>query len=768
MNIPAVFPEDARWDVDAVVKAACARIAPAWPLDRMIAVNPWWGFIQHSMEDASARLEALTGTGMTMPREWFRAQWQHGAFTEADVRQVIENAQGSRVRVEDVIDWMESDSTSVMHIALVTDVADRERDLHRQTGWSDFVVNQVSRCCAAHFDEGQATWGPPNRGGLYQLWKDMASNDLAPAILMGRKKFREEVANLPDDPDDLISIALHELLQPGSNPETYCSALLLSVNGWASACAFRRWEAELEDRCDDTIVNLLAIRLAWELVLFRRADRRVALEWERAQGFWAMAAVHREGNPIAWYLQRAIEWAYQRPLSGLLAHAATTPGSVRKQAQVVFCIDVRSEPFRRALEATASDVQTIGFAGFFGAPIAYRSLSGVSRAQLPGLLRPSLVAEDVGDRNAKRTALKRVAPVLHRLKALLTQHAVSTFPFVEMAGVLTLGTLIRRTLAAGAAAPDPVRFGLDDAHQDDLKPRITSHVDGEPISFESRVALATNLLRGMSLTADFAPLVVLLGHASRTTNNPQAAALDCGACGGQSGEVNARVMAALLNEPAVRNGLRLHDIDIPDTTHVVAGVHNTMTDEVSLYEVNHVPPSHARLLADLQEQLRMTGHRVRSGRAASLGIAANTPGDLLAAVQARAADWSEVRPEWGLARNAALIVAPRTRTLNIDLAGRVFLHEYVSARDSEYAVLESIMTAPMVVAHWINMQYYASTVDNRRYGSGDKTLHNVVGANQGVFEGASGDLRTGLSLQSVHDGTHWYHEPLRLSVFIEA
>jgi len=73
-----------------------------------------------------------------------------------------------------------------------------------------------------------------------------------------------------------------------------------------------------------------------------------------------------------------------------------------------------------------------------------------------------------------------------------------------------------------------------------------------------------------------------------------------------------------------------------------------------------------------------------------------------------------------------------------------------------------------VVTHWINMQYNASTVDNRRYGSGNKVLHNVVGGRIGVFEGNGGDLRIGLPIQSLHDGERWMHTPLRLSVFIEA
>jgi uncharacterized protein YbcC (UPF0753/DUF2309 family) len=141
---------------------------------------------------------------------------------------------------------------------------------------------------------------------------------------------------------------------------------------------------------------------------------------------------------------------------------------------------------------------------------------------------------------------------------------------------------------------------------------------------------------------------------------------------------------------------------------------------------------------------------------------------LLASLQARSRDWAETRPEWGLANNAAFIVAPRARTRGLNLQGRAFLHDYHAAQDPDGQVLELIMTAPMVVTNWINLQYYASTVAPQRYGSGNKLLHNVVGGKLGVFEGNGGDLRIGLPWQSVHDGEQWRHAPLRLSVFIAA
>jgi uncharacterized protein YbcC (UPF0753/DUF2309 family) len=106
-------------------------------------------------------------------------------------------------------------------------------------------------------------------------------------------------------------------------------------------------------------------------------------------------------------------------------------------------------------------------------------------------------------------------------------------------------------------------------------------------------------------------------------------------------------------------------------------------------------------------------------------------------------------------------------TKAISLDGRSFLHSYDYQNDREFAGLEQIMTAPLVVANWINMQYYASTVDPTHLGSGNKTVHNVVGR-FGVFSGNGGDLMTGLPWQSVHDGSRYQHHALRLLAVIAA
>jgi uncharacterized protein YbcC (UPF0753/DUF2309 family) len=199
-------------------------------------------------------------------------------------------------------------------------------------------------------------------------------------------------------------------------------------------------------------------------------------------------------------------------------------------------------------------------------------------------------------------------------------------------------------------------------------------------------------------------------------------------------------------------------------------LHNTTTDEVVIFDRKKVPAIHEGNLEQLETFLSAAGERARAERAPALGLAhlAEKPKALAIAIKTRANDWAQTRPEWGLANNAAFIVAPRSRSRGIDLNGRSFLHDYDHQRDIDGSVLELIMTALMIFTHWINMQYHASTVDNMRYGSGNKVLHNVVGGLIGVFEGNAGDLRIGLPKQSIHDGMRYMHTPLRLFVFTEA
>lgn len=748
------------------VARACARVAPTWPLDRFIAVNPLWGMIDRPLSEVAAELRSLNGARLAMPRRWFRDARREGRLADAHLLDALAQER-SPLTLAELLAELERDEVEAPRRARVADVVDARRDLVREESWRAFITHSVSQRCASFFDDTQAAHAPDPSGGLYASWRRAAVGDRSPALRMGLDAYRRVMRDAPATASAMIERALVDLDVAPVERERYMASLLLDLNGWASWCAYRRHSARLAGGDDDTLVDLLAILMAWEWALLRSTDRGVAQRWQLAMAAWPeVDATARRAQPVAWVLQRAMELAYQSDLRRALPAGFAFEATQGPDVQAVFCIDVRSEALRRALEAESGAVQTLGFAGFFGLPIEYAPRgAAAARPQLPGLLSPRLRATDEG--LARRAEAMRAARIddLRGWDALKTG-ALSTFAFVEAAGLGYARELLVDSLGwRRSTRADEVGLAPDDRAR--RKVRLTTRADGSALDDDARADLAAGMLRAMSLTQNFARLVLLAGHGSQTRNNPLAASLACGACCGQSGEVNARAAAALLNDPAVRAGLGRRGVRVPDTTRFLAALHDTTTDDVTLFDLDEVPASHAREVATLRAWLEGASARARETRARRLGVRDTGP-RLHDAMRGRASDWAEVRPEWGLADNAAFIAAPRERTRRLDLAGRSFLHEYRWRDDAGFATLELIMTAPMIVAHWINLQYYASTVDNGRFGSGDKTLHNVVGGHLGVFEGNGGDLRIGLPMQSLHDGARWMHTPLRLSVFIEA
>ena len=785
--------------LEAAIRGACLKIAPLWPLKHFVAVNPFLGFADKTFAATCATMRRVARADMLMPRSFYRGALLDGTIDDDALAAALAGSPDYPGRPADLTELkaaLDRDATSTTSpqaaVATVAEVLDSMTLGDRHASRSAFMVDQISRWCAAYFDEGQANWRMPGRSlPPYSAWRATARHDLNPET-MGVRRFRQSIASLPSDPVETIAVVIEALGVPVRAVEDYLHRALFDIGGWAAYARYLGWHADGEGQDIAIMRDLLAIRIAWGYALFfGRKDPEFHAAWAKAMEKAEAEPLDGkpEGDPdlsLDLILHDAYEQAHRRKfVAKLLAHAATpveVAPALRKPVQAAFCIDVRSEVIRRALESVSPHVETIGFAGFFGFPIEYVPIGqSWGGAQCPVLLKPAfIVCEGVtGASDDEETEIlglrllrRRAAKAWKSFKA----SAVSSFSYVETVGLLFAFKIVSDSIGLTRTVTEPALDGLDPAVTSRVGPRLEQRVvAGRATGFSSdqRVAMAEAVLKAMSMTRDFGRIVLLVGHGSTTVNNPHASALDCGACGGHTGEANARVAAAILNDARVQGGLRAKGIDIPADTWFIAGLHDTTTDEVRLFDRETVPSTHRQDLDQLLAWLSEASSLARLERSELLGLTQSgarsptNPKSIASLVKARSSDWSQVRPEWGLAGNAAFIAAPRERTRGLALDGRVFLHSYDHSSDDGHAVLELIMTAPLVVASWINLQYFGSTVNNKAFGSGNKVLHNVVGQ-LGVIEGNGGDLKVGLPWQAVHDGQRLVHHPLRLNAFIEA
>ena len=741
----------------SALNLGCDLIAPTWPLDQMIAVNPWWELRQRTFKKASADLAALSQVTCLPSKSYFKGLWMDEISPQCLLQAIDESG------LETDLDECEShllSSDEVAHWHNISDLMDSGRDRQHRMAWRDEITHQISQFCALYFNDSelcsQSSYGSE---GLYLSWLKATQADEGIEIIMDEDGLTEFFNLLPHSPHELIARALSDFHVSDEHASDYVHALLLDINGWASWVSYLRWQDRLNGDTNDTMIEILAIRMAWEWVLWNYQKNKNKSVFGELKFLWLhqltklpkLKSSHIEAQQLTWVWQRAAEISYQSKLSEKLKMPAPEV-EARPLVQAAFCIDVRSEVMRRALEAQDSRIQTFGFAGFFGLPIEYQAPgSGLVRPQLPGLLKAQLRLKSIirPESNEKQHAkLNSKARWLEWGTA-----APATFSMVEASGLLYAFKLLRNTVF-----PEDHKHPINDL---DIGEAWELTQDSQPLTTQQKVELAGGILKAMGLDKNLAQHVLLVGHGSQTCNNAMAAGLDCGACGGQTGELNVRILAHLLNQPDIREGLVDQGITVPETTLFIAALHNTTTDDVRCFDIEDMDTTVVKWLEGAAELSRQE----RAGR---LGLTHLQGEALTKSIRGRAKDWSQVRPEWGLANNACFIVAPRKRTQHLDFEGRSFLHDYQYENDTDFSLLTLIMTAPMLVTNWINLQYYSSVCDNYNYGSGNKVLQNVVGGNIGVFEGNGGDLRIGLSMQSLHNGEEWMHEPLRLSVYIDA
>lgn len=664
--------------VGDLVAKSFRKIAPFWPLQNLIAVNPLQGFEDFPIEEA-LKIGATYFEQSDMPAEMLL------------------------VNIE-TIKWL-----------------------------------------GLFFDEGQATIKMPLREfGLYQSWRF-----LSPYDDKLHRNIEEKIIflnSLPISPERIISECLVKLKIEEEYKQEFLTLLLTTLPGWASYIKYKS-EGSIQNpnSYNNTQLEYIAVRIVIITLIWPEARTLLYLHKKALKNY--------QSN-ILNKIQEA-ENSYRIPL---LRSIASQSVKVTKtpEAQLVFCIDVRSEPFRKSIESTGH-YETFGFAGFFGIPVQITDeITGVSYPSCPVLLKPkhevfeSPYSDGLNLKYKNNYALREIIKNIYQS---LKYNFTTPFALVEILGGFGGLWMGIRTLFPKFASK------INSIFDNNIEIKKTMEPSIQDMSLQERCNYAENALKMMGLTNNFAPMVVFCGHGSTTKNNAYATALDCGACGGRSGGSNAKILSAIMNCSEVKMELSRKGIKIPDTTKFFAAEHNTTTDEVILFCREDTEE-----IQKLKQNLDRARHINNLDRLGKLGVK-NCKMD---SALLRANDWAQVRPEWGLARNAAFIIAPRDLTSTLDLDGRCFLHSYDYKQDPDGIYLMNILTAPMIVAQWINMQYFFSTINNVAYGGGSKITKNITGK-IGVMQGNGSDLMNGLPLQSLYkNDAEAYHEPQRLLVVVFA
>lgn len=714
----------ARGDLPDLLAVATSSVPTSWPLSSLVAVNPMADLERFTVEDAAAMVARLHGRD---PRPAL------ALFLDLHARGVIPRDALVAALAEAGEPHSEADVETLL--AISRDGSRTEPGAPLRVRLCDRVTGSPGgrRSAAELLDLQSASWtarawGHQGSGAdPWTLWRAAATQPLH-ELAWGTRGLAAWVRTLPLEADAAV-VALWAQVRAraaGTDFLSYSASVLTAAPGWTGHAKWRA--AHAGD--PSALVSLLALRMALDLVV---AEALGGVDAAPASGEVRTLAGRGPAHLAIGTWQRALDLSARDGLVNALTRGAPAPDSEqqdgRDRVQSVWCIDVRSERVRRSVERTAGH-STYGYAGFFGAAVQHRDLDGSSSSLCPGLLSPGL---EVADRPRELAAGEAV----HRWITRVGRQPAAAFGYAEVNGLPALAATV-----VGTASPARGR-------------RLSQLVTGAEVSRIAPVAplphdVAVDVAEALLVTTGIGErpgeVVVLVGHASTTENNAFAAAYDCGACGGHPGALNAHLVAEALNDPDVRADLAGRGIAVPRDTVFVAAQHDTTTDRVRRVDVG-APPNDPRVVRALAE-LDDAGLVAADERRALLpGLPS---GHSLAA---RAADWAEPMPEWGLAGNLALVVGPRSLTRGLDLGGTAFLHSYEPGLDPDGSVLAGVMAGPVVVTQWINAQYAASTSAPALFGSGDKTTHNVVGG-VGVLTGAHGDLRSGLPWQAVAD-----HDP---------
>ena len=740
------------------------------PIKDFIHHNTLHMFQDHdlSFHEAVRQASRLYGAKEYLPIEEYRALYRQGKISDDAIMRVLSpyDVDAGRMRAA----MLAAEVPSVVKHAgfraqgILKAIVD-------ETGiiLEEQIHPVLYRLVASYVDQGIASLSLAQEQGDFWEALQLQFRDARPAAVSAAVAERV----LSDSPEQTISFCLATLVPSGMKSKVFLLEVLMAARGWSGLVAqLESNPASLNYQRKITLAQYIALYLALLTDLASRhgyASQKLKVAKSNDAFFDEHAPEENRAEEICRLWHDAYELNfYMESLVAIEVNSARNRSGLFNarglRFQAVFCIDDREGSLRRHLEELSPTVETFGTPGFFAVDAAYLGPFDAIPVKLcPVPVTPRHLIRGV-------TGLKRSTPFGKIEMNFWHRYANNLWLGWLISLMFGLASLVRLVLSihkparsfamASSFAGDEHKVDLhyERTHDEEMK---NGFFDGYTVpEMAERVG---RVLRQIGLTHNFGKLIAIVGHGSSSTNNPYFAAYDCGACSGRPGMVNARTFARMANRHDVRSILREQGLEIPAGTRFIGAIHDTARDEISMLDVENLPPEFKHFILEFRELCeRALEHNAmeRSRRFAIIDFP-DTGKKALREVKQRTEMLFEPRPEYNHATNALGIVGRRSLTENLFFDRRAFFNSYDPVSDHDGSILDGILTPLVPVAAGINLEYLFSRIDNTVYGAGSKLPHNVFSL-VGVGNGAEGDLRTGLPEQMIE-----IHDPMRLLVIVE-
>ena len=555
------------------IERASMVIGKTWPLYSFVTSNPLSGYENSHFRKAAENAGNLLG-GRVFPEACIRQAWQQGEIDKKELLSLL-SENGMNPTPEQYLKQL--------------DTLKSTQTINSNSNLDRIVVKWLM----VFMDEGLAEWEMPNKNkGFFEAWRSLAKYDKE---IGGKLNIK-----IPKTSTETLQQILSNYTE--SEHLKIFEYHLAALPGWAGYIKYREeinspWQQQFRITLEDYLaVRLWVAKCLNTEILPQKNEFQTQKFTLKLQYVWLKAWEKSWQNGLIKKIEQSdtLEDKYIR--------------SDIPDAQMVFCIDTRSELIRRNVESKGN-YETFGYAGFFGIAMDYKSKeTGLSIKSCPPIVTSAYKVSEIAQQNKseqldkykRRNERRKSADyILKRMKNMLP----SAFGYVEGSGVFYGISMVLRTLIPGSLYNPKRRNNL--SYENSCEPRIKHNHEKEgfdlDIPLEEKIAIVKSAFDLMGWR-NFSPLVLFVGHGSHTSNNPFGSSLDCGACAASPGRHNARMLAILANLKEVRNALKYnYDLNIPESTVFLEAEHNTTTDEIVVFD-SQIPDSHKDQLLKLKKR----------------------------------------------------------------------------------------------------------------------------------------------------------------------